>query len=158
MTRGATCSTGAASCSGRRPSRFRGGRARSCATGEGPDFESFLAEFAGGGTAQIAFGRYYRNAWGDANRFLPAPGFQVFAERGAAWLELPDRIQWTDAQGAHEERLPLEPSVGEVLNDQFHRLVHGEPSLAPTIADALAVARGISALRQSQTEGRTVKV
>ncbi len=123
---------------------------------DGPDFESFNAEFAGGGMAQISFGRYNRTAWGDANRFLPLPGFQVFAERGAAWLELPDRIQWTDADGAHEERLPLEPSVGEVLNEQFHRLVRGDQSLAPTIEDALAVARSISALRQSQREGRKI--
>ena len=28
----------------------------------------------------------------------PPPGFQVYAERGAAWLEMPDRIQWSDAE------------------------------------------------------------
>ena len=57
---------------------------------------------------------------------------------------MPDRIQWTDAEGTHEERLPLEPTVGEVLNDQFHRLVRGDQSLAPTWDDALAVARLIA--------------
>jgi predicted dehydrogenase len=129
-------------------------------TGPGPgpgcDFESFTAEFAGGGVAQISFGRYHRNAWGDATRFLPPAGFQVYAERGAAWIELPDRIQWTDAAGTHEERLPLEPTVGDVLNDQFHRLVRGDHSLAPTIRDALAVARRIADIRRSQREGRRV--
>lgn len=124
--------------------------------GEGPDFESFEAQFDGGGTAQVSFGRYYRNAWGEATKFLPAPGFQVYAERGAAWLELPDRIQWTDPQGAHDERLPLEPTVGEVLGEQFHRLVRGDHSLAPTMNDVLAVARGLSILRQSQREGRKI--
>ena len=63
-----------------------------------------------GRSAQVSVGRYHRAAWGDASRFLPQPGIQVFAERGVAWLEMPDRIQWTDAEGTHEERLPLEPS------------------------------------------------
>jgi predicted dehydrogenase len=119
----------------------------------GPDFESFVAEFPGGGMAQISFGRYHRSDWGDATRFLPPPGFQVYAERGAAWVELPDRIQWSDAAGTHEERLPLEPTVGEVLNDQFHRLVRGDQSLAPTVRDAMAVARRVAEIRRSQREG-----
>ncbi|MFO0910230.1 MAG: Gfo/Idh/MocA family oxidoreductase [Isosphaeraceae bacterium] len=107
-------------------------------TGE-PDFESFVAEFEGGGIAQISFGRYHRTAWGDATRFLPPPGFQIYGEKGAAWVELPDRIQWSDPDGTHEERLPLEPTVGDLLNDQFHRLVRGDQSMAPSIRDALNV-------------------
>ncbi|MBY0397885.1 MAG: gfo/Idh/MocA family oxidoreductase, partial [Thermoleophilia bacterium] len=97
---------------------------------------------------QISIGRYHRPAWGDATRFLPPPGFQVYAERGAAWVELPDRVQWSDAEGTHEERIPLEPTVGEFLNDQFHRLVRGDQSLAPNIRDALSVARQIDDLRR----------
>lgn len=124
-------------------------------TGE-TDFESFVAEFDGGGMAQISFGRYHRNAWGEATRFLPSPSFQIYAERGAASVELPDRIQWSDASGTYEERLPLEPTVGEVLNTQFHRLVCGEESLAPSIQDALAVARRVSEIKLSQREGRKV--
>jgi predicted dehydrogenase len=120
------------------------------------DFESFVAEYPSGGLAQISFGRYHRAAWGDATRFLPPPGFQVYAERGAAWLELPDHIQWWDSTGIHEERMPLEPTVGEVLNDQFHRLVHGEATLAPTIRDALGVSRQVDDLWRSQREGRTI--
>ncbi len=123
-----------------------------------PDFESFTAEFAGGGLAQISFGRYHRNAWGEATKFLPTPGFQVYAEHGAAWVELPDRILWSDATGTHEERLPLEPTVGDVLNDQFHRLVRGDQSLAPTIQDALAVARQVAEIRRSQREGRKIPI
>lgn len=120
--------------------------------GSGPDFESFVAEFPGGAMVQISFGRYHRNTWGEASRFLPQPGFQVYAERGAAWLELPERIQWSAPDGTHEERLPLEPTVGDVLNEQFHRLVRGDQSLAPSIRDALAVARRVSDLRRSQRE------
>jgi predicted dehydrogenase len=120
------------------------------------DFESIVIEYPAGGMAQIAFGRYHRGAWGDASRFLPQTGFQVYAERGAAWLELPDRIQWSDSEGIHDERLPVEPTVGDVLNDQFHRLVRGGHSLAPTIRDALAVALCVDDLYRSQQEGRKI--
>lgn len=120
------------------------------------DFVTYLLEFEGGGVAQVSAGRYHRSAWGEASRFLPQPGIQVYAERGVAWLEMPDRIQWTDAQGTHEERLPLEPTVGEVLNDHFYRLVRGGQSLAPNWNDAHSVARLIAAIRQSGEEGRRI--
>jgi hypothetical protein len=80
----------------------------------------------------------------------------VFAEQGAAWVEMPDRIQWADSQGLHDERLPLEPTVGEVLNDQFHRMVRGDHSLAPNLNDALTVAHLVNDLRKSQREGRKI--
>src|SRR5262245_23818741 len=126
------------------------------ASDEDSDFESFVATFAQGATAHISFGRYQRACWGEASRFLPAPGFQVFAERGAACLEMPERIQWSSAAGIKDERLPLEPTVGDVLNDQFHRLVRGDHSLAPTIRDALTIARLVHDLRRSQREGGRV--
>ena len=116
------------------------------------DFESFVALFAGGAMAQIACGRYHRAHWGEASRFLPASGFQVYAERGAAWLEMPERIQWWDQSGTHDERLPLEPTVGDVLNDQFHRLVRKGQALAPTIHDALDIAHLVHHLKQSPPE------
>jgi predicted dehydrogenase len=129
------------------------------AGGEDPesDFESFAASFPGGAMAQIGYGRYDRMRWGEASRFLPASGYQVFAERGAAWLEMPERIQWWDSNGTHEERLPLEPTVGDVLNNQFHRLVCKGQSLAPTISDALEIARLVRDLEHSQAEGVVVK-
>ena len=115
-----------------------------------------MATFAGGATAHISFGRYQRACWGDASRFLPPPGFQVFAERGAAWLEMPERIQWSGSGGIKDERLPLEPTVGDVLNDQFHRLVRAQHSLAPTIREALDIARLVSGLREQERESRVI--
>ena len=67
---------------------------------------------------------------------------------------MPERIQWSDPSGTHDERLPLEPTVGDVLNDQFHRLVREGQSLAPTIHDALDIARLVQHLRRSQRRGR----
>ncbi|WP_250846919.1 Gfo/Idh/MocA family protein [Aquisphaera insulae] len=143
------------------PESVGGARAQVVPAAEGkppePDFGSFVAEFPGGASAQVSFGRYDRGRWGEASRFLPPAGFQVFAERGAAWLELPERIQWSDASGTHEERLPLEPTVGDVLNKQFHELVHGEPSAAPTIRDALRIARLVREIERSQAEGRVIR-
>lgn len=126
------------------------------ATEPEPDYESFVTRFPGNGMAQVSFGLYHRASWGDASRFLPAPGFEVYAERGVASLELPERIQWAGAAGIKDERLPLEPTVGDVLNDQFHRLVRGHQSLAPTIRDALTNARLVRDIRRSQSEGRVV--
>jgi predicted dehydrogenase len=117
-----------------------------------PDFENFTAIFPGDATAEISFGRYHRAIWGDASRFLPQPGFQVFAERGVAWLEMPEKIMWSNPTGSKEERLALEPTVGDVLNDQFYRAVRGDHSLAPTIYDALEIARQVSILRQSSQQ------
>jgi predicted dehydrogenase len=120
------------------------------------DFEGFALEFAGGALAQVTISRFHRSAWSDATRFLPPPGIQVFAERGAAWLEMPDHIQWTDSEGHHEERLPLDPPVGEALNEHFHRRVCGLQSMAPTIDDALAMGAAVQALRRSREEARTI--
>ena len=105
------------------------------------DVEAITAGFPDGGLAQLTIARYHRGAWGEASNHLPPPGLQVFAERGAAWLELPDRIIWTDATGTHDERLPVEPSIGETLNAHFHLAVTTGRPIAPNWDDALAVAR-----------------
>jgi predicted dehydrogenase len=122
-----------------------------------PDFTSIVAGFSSGASAQVSFGRYDRARWGEASRFLPPAGFQVFAERGVAWLELPERIQWSDSTGTHEERLPLEPTVGDVLNEQFFSMIHGDPSPAPTIHDALRIACLVRDVERSQAEGHLVR-
>jgi hypothetical protein len=62
---------------------------------------------------------------------------------------MPEKILWSNATGSKEERLALEPTVGDVLNDQFHRAVWGDHSLTPTIRDALEIARLTSILRPS---------
>ncbi len=116
------------------------------------DFETFAARFEGGGTASLSYGRHHRSVWGEASRFLPPQGFQVYAERGAAWLEMPEKIVWSAGSGVNEERLPVEPSVGDVLNDQFYRLVHEGGAAAPALRETLALARLLEILKQSQLE------
>ena len=51
-----------------------------------------------------------------------------------AWLEMPDRIQWTDSpKGPTRSGLPLEPTVGELLNDHFYRLSDRRPVNGPDL-------------------------
>ena len=138
---------------GEEPVNVRGVEGTNLADGSS-DFVSTTLEFPGGGLAQVGIGRYHRAIWGEASRFLPQPGFQVYAENGAAWLEMPDRICWSDVNGTHEERLPMEPTVGEILSHHFSRLVRGQPSLAPTLDDSLAMIRLDRELRSSLTVGR----
>lgn len=116
------------------------------------DFETFSARFVGGGTANLSYGRHHRSVWGEASRFFPPQGFQVYAERGAAWLEMPEKIVWSAGNGVNEERLPVEPSVGDVLNDRFYRLVQEGGSPSPSLRETLELARRIEFLRQSQVE------
>jgi predicted dehydrogenase len=112
----------------------------------GPDYESLTLRFSQGAIARISIARHHQPEWGNATRFLPPPGFQVFAERGAAWVEMPDRIQWTDGSEIHDERLPMEPTLGNRLCEQFRRRARNEPSLAPSLDDALEVARLVGTL------------
>ncbi len=109
---------------------------------EARDFEAVWAEFPGGALAQINASRHP----GDPDRAPPDRGFQVVAERGNAWIETPGRLRWVVAGSTHEEVFASEPTLGEVLNDQFHRHIGGEPSLCPTLADAIAVARLVDVL------------
>ncbi|GIW88703.1 MAG: hypothetical protein KatS3mg108_3027 [Isosphaeraceae bacterium] len=140
---------------GEEPTEVWGEASELMPTGErdwGPDCQQVFLRFTGGKVAALLMMRHHAQAWGEAGRFLPQPGIQVYAERGAAWLEMPDRIQWSDATGVHEERLPMEPSVGERLAVQFARLVRGEASLAPTMRDVVSVCRLVDRLRG---EGRS---
>lgn len=122
------------------------------------DYGGFLLDFGEGVVAQVTYERYHRSAWGEATRFLPTPGFQVAAENGMAWLEMPDRIQWCDSADILDERLPLEPSVGELVNQHFYRRLHGEHSLSPSIDDALAASRIVQGLLRSRRDHCRVDV
>lgn len=103
------------------------------------EFCSFTLRFEAGALAQLTCYRHKQSIWGDVGRVSPSPGYQVFAESGMAVLEMPDLIRWYDSSGYHEERLPMEPSLGEILNDQFFQMVRGNESHGPTVDDIVAV-------------------
>lgn len=127
--------------------RGDGGHVVPSPSGEDHDYENLTLDFADGAKAQFGMTRFHRSAWGEATRFLPDPGVQVYAESGAAWLEFPDKIYWSDREGLHEERFPPEPSIGDVLCEQLHRTLSAAPSLSPGWPDALAAARAVRAIQ-----------
>lgn len=122
----------------------------------GPDHLNLFLDFEGGRFSQVAIDRNVHKADLDLLRYFPQPGFQVFAERGTAWVEMPDRIVWNDGSGLREEVFPTEPTVGETLNEHFLRLVRGEPTLAPGLDDLMAIIRLHHEVRHSLREGRDV--
>ncbi len=137
---------------GEEPSEIRGDAAGLLSSAEsdwGPDYQQLQLRFPGGTIVSLWIARYQQNAWGEADQFLPRPGFQVYTERGAAWVEFPDRIRWWDDQGSHEELLPMEPTMGERLALQFAGLIRGESSLCPTLDDVLATSRLVRGLSQN---------
>jgi predicted dehydrogenase len=126
-----------------------------------PDFEGMTLHFPDGGLAQVAVQRYDRERWGDLIRALPPSGFQVFADRGAAFVEMADRITWTcDGGPPKREGLASEPPLGELLLDGFRAAVLGDPSAASTtgLSDARAVARLARLTREARREGRRREV
>ncbi len=116
------------------------------------DQVGIIAHLASGASARFVVERYQKSLWGDADRFLPRPGIQVLCDRGAAFLEWPDLIHWTDGSTNHQERIPSTNSLGETLFDQFERMIRGEEHSAPTWADALSAASSLAAFG---FEGRT---
>jgi predicted dehydrogenase len=118
------------------------------------DFGGFTLHFPGGGVAQIHYIRWP----GDVEPALPRPGIQVFTERGAAFLALPDHLVWTADRQKHDERLPAQPELGDVLNEHFYRKLTGESSLSPDWSDALAAGRLLRALQSSRASGCTIRL
>ncbi len=103
------------------------------------EFCSFTLQFNGGAIAQMTCYRHHQSRWGDIARVPAGPGFQVFAERGMAFLDMPDQIRWYDSSGYHEERLSEARSIGEILNLEFHSLVTNGPYDGPTIDDVVSI-------------------
>ncbi|CAN5845548.1 Gfo/Idh/MocA family oxidoreductase [soil metagenome] len=115
------------------------------------DFEEILLRFPEGAAARIGIFNTDRGLW-EEGQVPPAPGFRISCEQGSAWLEPPDRLWWADSEGSHDEQLPDETGLGVTLNDQFLRMVRGEPSEAPTLQDALAIDRWLQELRTGRVE------
>lgn len=111
------------------------------------EIETHLVEFPSG-LAQIVLTGFPAGDRSDDSP-LPPPGFEVHAERGTAWIQLPDRIVWQQGSMRREERLAGPPDPGEIMLDQFARLARGQSSIAPTLADAVDLARLAHGLRDA---------
>ena len=106
--------------------------------GSGPSrgFETLVAEFGESGVGQATVRRFVQPRWTEAANFHKPPSFQVVAEHGVAFLEMPGEVTWFDQSGRHDESLELDRPLGEMLADRFYRIiVHGlNPS--PGLSDA----------------------
>jgi predicted dehydrogenase len=126
------------------------------ASGPCRHFETLIAEFEDGAMAQTTIRRFATPTWGEAARFRPAPSFQVVAERGVAFLDMPGEVTWFDAAGRHDETLDMDRPLGEMLDDRFYRIIaHGVPP-SPGITDAHWARAMVQQARQ-QTHNRPVE-
>lgn len=89
-------------------------------------FETLVAEFGGSGVGQATLQRFAQPHWTEAANFHRPPSFQVVAEHGMAFLEMPGEVTWFDQSGRHDESLEMDRPLGEMLADRFYRIiVHG---------------------------------
>jgi hypothetical protein len=109
-------------------------------------------------TAQISCGNYIRPTWPEAIGFRPPSAMQICCERGIAFIDLPSYLVWFDEAGRHLESLETELTVGEQLLRQFHRNVTSLVRSMSDLNDAYRAGIIFAAARQSELEGRRIKV
>jgi predicted dehydrogenase len=114
--------------------------------GTGP-FSLFL-EFADGRCVQLTCWR--------GPRMRRAVRLRVVAERGSATVELPRRVQWSDADGWQVHVVRRQQPLGEVLLERFHQTVTEGLRAQPSLADAHRVLGWLRAAVCSREEGRCV--
>ncbi|MGB7329211.1 MAG: Gfo/Idh/MocA family oxidoreductase [Rubripirellula sp.] len=109
-------------------------------------------------TAQISCGSYIRSTWHEAAGFRPPSAMQICCERGVAFLDLPTTLVWFDDAGRNMETLDTESPVGEKLLSQFHRSVTSLLRNMSDLDDAYRAVSIFEAARQSEAEGRRIRV
>lgn len=82
---------------------------------------------------------------------------QVAAEGGSASAQLPRRVCWRDAEGAHTDVLPRQEAELELL-DHFRRIVTAGEAPRQGMAAALDVLSWVRAAHQSRRDGGAVSV
>jgi predicted dehydrogenase len=83
---------------------------------------------------------------------------RIAAERGAAWLEVPHRLCWADAEGRHSHTPRVHRPVGEILLEQFHQVITQGQPLTPNLEDAAHALSLLRAAAQSRAEGRRIEL
>lgn len=134
-----------------------------CVAGE-EDYQMMSLDFSdpempGSGTvAQISCGRYVPAHWQEAVTYRPLAALQVSCENGIAFVDPPSTLVWFDEAGRHQESLDSERPVGEQLLTQFHRSVTSLVRRTADLEDAYKALWIVEQARQSQKEGRRVKL
>jgi predicted dehydrogenase len=121
-------------------------------TGPSRGFETLIARFGNACVGQATVLRYLQPQWTEAARFQRSACFQVVAEHGMAFLDMPGQITWFDQSGRHDESLDMDRPIGEMLNDRFYRIVRHGLNPSPGLDDAVWARRMILQARDSQVE------
>jgi predicted dehydrogenase len=124
----------------------------SFSTGPSRGFETLVARFGEACIGQATVRRFQQPQWSEAAGFRRAPSFQVIAQHGMAYLEMPGEITWFDQSGCHEESHDIDRPLGEVLSDRFYRIVRHGLTPSPGLIDAVWARRMVLEARHSHTE------
>jgi len=81
-------------------------------------------------------GRAARVSRWSAPQVRPSIRLRAIAEQGTAWVELPHRVRWNDAEGWHAENLPRHSSVWQRLLERFHQAVSSGRLMHPSLDEA----------------------
>jgi predicted dehydrogenase len=111
-----------------------------------------------GPVAQISCGHYMPVGWPEAIAFRPPAALQVCCENGIAFIDLPATLTWFDSAGRHQESLDSERPVGEQMLRYFHRAVTSLVRRTSDLTDAFQALSVVQAARESQQQGRRMKI
>jgi predicted dehydrogenase len=81
---------------------------------------------------------------------------QVVAERGTATAEFPNRLHWADAEGSHSHVGHLDRPLGQVLLEQFYRVVREGAAPEPSLEESYRLLAWARLAAKSRAEGRRV--
>jgi predicted dehydrogenase len=90
--------------------------------------EEAFADFGEGRAA------YLRRWWGP--HVSSSIRMHVVAGKGAAWVGLPHRLRWNDADGRHAWRATEQRPMAEVMLERFYDAVAAREAMLPSLEDA----------------------
>jgi predicted dehydrogenase len=116
---------------------------------EAAAFSNLLLDFPDGRAAQIT-------CWRSSGKLPPGertPRLRIIAERGSALVELPGRLEWTDAEGSHTHTVGRWQPARAQLERFFDALIQGHPPRS-SLDDAHRALGWLRAAIASRAEGR----
>ena len=102
--------------------------------------------------------RFLEPKWTEAAQFRPPASFQVVAEHGVAYLEMPGDVTWFDESGRHDEQHEMDRPLGQMLSDRFYRIVVHGLTASPGLGDAIWSREMVLAAKQHQAEGHKISL
>jgi predicted dehydrogenase len=121
-------------------------------------FETLVAEFGDAGVGQATVRRIVQPQWNEAASFHRPASFEVVAEHGMAFLEMPGEITWFDQSGRHDESLEMDRPLGEMLADRFYRIIAHGLNPSPGLCDMVWARSMVVSARQRGDQGQATSL